>query len=69
METLHRRFKILYFLMQEAGFLGGEKEQQIEELANRIDDQDPQAEEALTFYEDQVIKAHEVDDQGETFED
>jgi hypothetical protein len=55
--------------MQEAGFLGGEKEQQIEELANRIDDQDPQAEEALTFYEDQVIKALEVDDQGETFED
>ena len=60
MKALHKRFKILYFLMQEAGLLKGEKEKQIEELANRIDEEDPQAEEALSFYEDQVINALEL---------
>lgn len=54
--ALHRRFKILYLLCSQIGVL----ENKLAELADRIDDQDPQAEEALTFYEDQVIKALEA---------
>ena len=52
MEAIHRRFKLLYFLYQELGDVLSES---LEELANRIDDNDPQAEEALTYFENQVI--------------
>ncbi len=52
MKNLHKRFKLLYFLCQE---LGGVLSNQLEELSKRIDSKDPQAEEALTYFEDQVI--------------
>ena len=52
MKKLHKRFKLLYFLCRE---LGGVLDNSLEELSKRIDANDPQAEEALTYFEDQVI--------------
>jgi hypothetical protein len=52
MSSIERRFKILALLCMELGVL----ERQMTDLANEIDNGNPQGEEALTFYEDKIIE-------------
>jgi hypothetical protein len=58
MTTLQKRLKIIYLLVLE--LYQGQKDLHIvlyrlEELADRIDENHPQAEKALCFYEDNII--------------
>ena len=55
MKNLHKRFKLLYFLCDQLGVM----EKQLTELSKRIDDNDPQAEEALNYFEDIIIQTLE----------
>lgn len=55
MQTTENRFKILFHLCNQLGILSS----QMEILATKIDDNAPQMEEALTYYENEIIKSLE----------
>lgn len=52
MNTIERRFKILALLCFELGVL----EDKMKDLANKIDENHPECEKALTFYEEKIIE-------------
>ena len=51
-QTLENRYKILFFLTVELNVLS----EQMDELAIQISNKNPQAEEALTHFENEIIK-------------
>ncbi len=55
MQTIENRFKILFRLTSQLGVM----EKQMDELALQIDAGNPQAEEALTHFENEILKALE----------
>ena len=55
-EQIVRRFKILYLLASHMNIW----ERQMAELADKMDQGHPLAEEALTFYEDKIIETLEA---------
>ena len=55
MEQIRKRFKILYLLCASHSIMG----KQLAELAKKIDENHPKAEECLNFYENSVIETLE----------
>lgn len=56
MQTTENRFKILFHLTTRLGIL----EPQMEQLAAKLDNDDPQTDEALTYYENEILRILEV---------
>ena len=53
--SIEKRFKILFLLTLQLGVL----EDKMAELADKIDEGNPMALEALTYYEDKIIETLE----------
>jgi len=55
-QTLENRFKILFHLCSRLGVL----ETQMEQLALKLDNNDPQTEEAMTYFENEILRILEL---------
>lgn len=55
-QTLENRFKILFLLTSKLGVM----EKQMDELAQQLDAGNPKCEEAMTYYENEILRILEL---------